>query len=95
MTDRSFTINASLCEARIDTTRTLSMNRAAHDQSRSHTIQQHPTWDNARRPAITIAPGDCVEFRVITRRWPLYSLATATCSYSRCTSVPPPSGLAA
>ena len=42
------------------------MNHARHDQNKAHTIhrhQQHLSWDNARLPAITIAPGDCVEFK--------------------------------
>ncbi len=42
------------------------MNPAGHDHNKAHTIhrhQQHLSWDNARPPAITIAPGDCVEFK--------------------------------
>jgi acetamidase/formamidase len=42
------------------------MNHARHDRNTAHTIhrhQQHLSWDNARLPAITIAPGDCVEFQ--------------------------------
>ena len=44
------------------------MNKAAHAHGRSHTIHSqhhHLTWDNARPPAITIAPGDVVEFKDI------------------------------
>ena len=42
------------------------MNYARHDQNQAHTIhrhQQHLSWDNARAPAITIAPGDTVDFK--------------------------------
>jgi acetamidase/formamidase len=46
------------------------MNHATHDQNKAHTIhrhQQHLSWDNARPPAITIAPGDCVELCIDER----------------------------
>src|SRR5215813_14967052 len=45
-----------------------SMNKATHVHGRSHTIHRehhHLSWDNARPPAITVAPGDVVEFRDI------------------------------
>jgi acetamidase/formamidase len=41
------------------------MNDAKINHSKAHTIHrhhQHLSWDNARVPAITIAPGDSVEF---------------------------------
>src|ERR1700730_7957271 len=39
-----------------------------HIHGKAHTIHrqhQHMSWDNARPPAITIAPGDTVDFRDI------------------------------
>ena len=42
------------------------MNQARHAPNAAHTIhrhQQYLSWDNARLPALTIAPGDCVEFK--------------------------------
>ncbi|MDP9066131.1 MAG: acetamidase/formamidase family protein, partial [Pseudomonadota bacterium] len=36
--------------------------RTMHTIHRRH---QHLSWDNARPPAVTIAPGDCVEFKDI------------------------------
>ena len=46
------------------------MNDKSHDNSLGckHTIhnhQQHLNWDNSRPPAITVAPGDTVEFKDI------------------------------
>lgn len=44
------------------------MNEAAKAQGHKHTIHgnhQHLSWDNSRPPAMTIAPGDTVEFRDI------------------------------
>jgi acetamidase/formamidase len=44
------------------------MNDTPKAHSRNHTIHnhdQHLSWDNARKPAITIAPGDTVEFKDI------------------------------
>ena len=41
---------------------------AKHVHGKAHTIHrhhQHMAWDNARAPAITIAPGDTVDFRDI------------------------------
>jgi acetamidase/formamidase len=41
---------------------------AKHIHGKAHTIHrnhQHMSWDNARPPAITIAPGDTVDFRDI------------------------------
>jgi acetamidase/formamidase len=45
-----------------------SMNDAKHIHGKAHTIhsrQQHTSWDNARPPAVTIAPGDLVTFKDI------------------------------
>jgi acetamidase/formamidase len=44
------------------------MSERANAHGHKHTIHdnhQHLSWDNARQPAITIAPGDTVEFRDI------------------------------
>jgi acetamidase/formamidase len=44
------------------------MNHATHDRNKAHTIhrhQQHLSWDNARLPAVTVAPGDSVQFKDI------------------------------
>jgi acetamidase/formamidase len=44
------------------------MSVAKHSHGKAHTIHrehQHMSWDNARPPAITIAPGDSVEFKDI------------------------------
>src|SRR5262249_43807582 len=48
--------------------RTDSMSNSPHPHGHSHTIHknhQHLSWDSSRQPAITIAPGDTVEFRDI------------------------------
>ncbi len=44
------------------------MNDAPNPRAKAHTIHSvhhHLSWDNAREPAITVAPGDEVEFRDI------------------------------